>query len=252
MTDIIFARTRWEYKSYSDFWRLVTLSGFPVCYVDEIDAADASKCYIFTPRNGETPGWPDAKATIIHWNIEQDCYPPIPGVSETWCSDATLARLCNAKYVMMGSHPGLLLTSPQVSVEQAYDFIALAYWTHRRAVIRDELTRRGFTFGSDTWGDFRHTELLASAYMLHIHQNDGKPYIAPQRWCIAAAYHLPLVSETVGHRGAFPAETFLELTYNDLRLRVNPGDLNGYGMGAALHHWLCVDNTFRRQVERHV
>jgi len=252
MPDIIFARTRWEYKSYSDFWHLVRLSGFPVCYVDEIDPTDASKCYIFTPRNGETLGWSDAKARIIHWNIEQDCYPPIPGVAETWCSDVTLAAMCSTKYVMMGSHPGLKTASPKTTVEKAYDFIALAYWTHRRAMIRDELVKRGFTFGSDTWGDLRHTELLASTYMLHIHQNNGKPYVAPQRWCIAAAYQLPVVSEALGMRGDFPDAVFLELSYNDLYYRVNPGDLNGYGMGEALHQWLCVDYTFRRQVERHV
>src|SRR6266404_2769198 len=48
----IFARTRYQYQSYSDFWRLVELSNFQTCYVDQIDLEN-DQIYITTPINGE-------------------------------------------------------------------------------------------------------------------------------------------------------------------------------------------------------
>lgn len=251
MMDVIFARTRHVYQSYTDFWRLVELSGFPTCYVDEIDPTDASACYIFTPKNGEIPdGWPDAKAKIIHWNIEQDVYPDIPGVAETWYSDATLAQMGNGRYVLMGSHPDLAqYVAFDKTTYARYDFIALAYWTHRRQCVRDRMIARGFQIAPNAWGDMRCIHLELARYMLHIHQNDGKPYLAPQRWCIAAAYQMPLITETLENWGAFPRDTMTEYSYNELRYGLTPERLNGRDTGAALHQFLCVEHPFRRCVE---
>ena len=43
---IIFTRTRHTYDSYSDFWKLVELSGFNICFVDEIDISLENICNI--------------------------------------------------------------------------------------------------------------------------------------------------------------------------------------------------------------
>lgn len=70
MSNIIFAKTRHVYQSYDDFWRLVALSGFETCYVDEIDH-NRDATYIFTPTNGETlNGWDRGRARIIWWDLE--------------------------------------------------------------------------------------------------------------------------------------------------------------------------------------
>ncbi len=52
MTEIIFVRTRHVYDSYWDFWKLVELSGFKTCYVDEV-RMEKDYIYIVSPMNGE-------------------------------------------------------------------------------------------------------------------------------------------------------------------------------------------------------
>ena len=52
MTDIIFAKPVRHYDSYTDFWRLVELSGFPTIYVNEIDITKPG-IYITSPMNGD-------------------------------------------------------------------------------------------------------------------------------------------------------------------------------------------------------
>ena len=40
MNEFYFVRTRYDYDSYADFWRLVRISGFPVRYVDEMNVSE--------------------------------------------------------------------------------------------------------------------------------------------------------------------------------------------------------------------
>jgi hypothetical protein len=44
--DIIFARTRWNYESYVDYWDLVELSNFPIVWLDEMDLSKIGTTYI--------------------------------------------------------------------------------------------------------------------------------------------------------------------------------------------------------------
>src|SRR5690242_6857119 len=55
MSEILFCRTRYFYHSYQDLWKLVELSGFPSCYIDEIDLR-ADKIFIVPTINGEFRG----------------------------------------------------------------------------------------------------------------------------------------------------------------------------------------------------
>lgn len=82
MTEIIFVRTRYIYDSYWDFWKLVELSNFKTCYVDEIDISQDA-IYIVTPCNGEwrphinnenklvSEGKKNVGAHLILWNLER-------------------------------------------------------------------------------------------------------------------------------------------------------------------------------------
>ncbi len=78
MTEIIFVRTRHVYDSYWDFWKLVELSGFETCYVDEVKI-EKDNIYIVSPMNGE---WrphinnqhqakKPVNAHLIMWNLER-------------------------------------------------------------------------------------------------------------------------------------------------------------------------------------
>ena len=82
MSDPIFVKTRYHYDSYSDFWKLVELSGFKTVYIDEIDFSE--EClYILSPMNGEYRPFVDSKlgdnsrcrssrkCVIYLWNLER-------------------------------------------------------------------------------------------------------------------------------------------------------------------------------------
>ena len=49
--------------------------------------------------------------------------------------------------------------------------------------------------GHDT--ESRNVVLSNSRLMLHVHQHDNAPFVAPQRIAIAAAYHMPVVSAPI-------------------------------------------------------
>jgi hypothetical protein len=268
MTDIIFAQTRHSYRnpetgygSYYDFWRLVDLSGFSTCYVDEVDPTDASKVYIYAPQNGEVHNgnwfidWKDAKARIIHWNLEQNAYPRVPGVSEVWASDKAFADAIGARYVLMGSHPGLMDYPPIERIHE-YDVIMLSYMTARREQIAVWLREQGLTLAPNGWYEERHTRLMQSRAMLHIHQNNHR-YIAPQRWALAAAYTLPLISERLDNAGAINGNYMLTSDFDHIPeliaqwTRRNDAESLRY-YGAALHQFLCFDRPFAREVMRNV
>ena len=78
MSDITFCRTRHRYDSYTDFWRLVELSGFPTIYVDEIDISEPG-IFITTPMNEDYREHINnqhrqdkpVNAHLVLWNIER-------------------------------------------------------------------------------------------------------------------------------------------------------------------------------------
>lgn len=267
VTDIIFAQTRFDYRnpengfgSYYDYYRLVELSGFPIVYLDEIDPTDASKCYIFSPVNGEIKdgdrfiGWPNAKAKIVFWNLEQGDYGPIPGVSETWASDKAFADQIGARYVLMGSHPGLMNYDP-IPRNGQYDVVMLSYMTPRRQQMAAWLHEKGLTLAPNGWGEDRHRNLMQAQVMLHVHQNNHR-YVAPQRWALAAAYKLPVVSETLDNSGELrifyaPTAQYAELAeYVHIWVK-SESEIMRYH-GEALHQFLCFDRPFAREVMRNV
>jgi hypothetical protein len=256
VSDVIFVRTRYDYPPYRDFYRLVTLSGYPLIYVDEMDVTDPAKTYIITPKNGEWgEGWPNAQARLVWWQLEweQEPDPCPPGVAEKWTSDRWHADRIGARFVPLGSHPGFNL-NPDETRPKRYDVAFMAYtdvW--RRGQIKGALEEKGLSIAPNAWGYQRHENLLQSRCMVHVHQFDGTPTIAPLRWCIAAAYSLPIISESVNNREPFGLGHFMACDYEHLgafiamQLKAEWSNLEDYGR--ALHRFLCVEHPFRKNVE---
>lgn len=255
MSDVIFVRPRYNYEPYSDLHKLVQLSGYPLIFIDEMDAYDPTKCYLISPTNGEVgEGWPGARARLIHLQLEWEFEPPksIPGVNEKWTSDAYHAQRIGARFVPMGSHRDLNL-QPDANPDKVYDVAFLNAPAHRRYTIWGEVKDRGFSITPNGWGDERHAALLRSRCMVVVHQWEEFKCIAPLRWALAAAYKLPIISETVFNRAPFGHTHFMMSDFEHLARFVemhlnDPHNwLGDYGL--ALYQKLCVEMTFRRSVE---
>lgn len=260
MPDPIFARPRHTYESYSDFWRLVELSGFSIIYIDEIDA-DSDNVYIFTTpathwHDGvERRGWQDARARIIYYNLEWYAdvdYGVIPGV-ELWSPDKWWAEQTGMRYVPMGSHPGLRFEDG-LDWAKKYDVATLWAPSYRRYDAQAQLIANAVNVAPNGWGQARHEALVQSKAMVQVHQKDGLLTVAPQRWALAAAYHLPMITETLTDSGIFTPTYRLmcDLSHIGEFTRTwlapeNARELENFGH--SLHHLLCERYTFRKGIE---
>lgn len=265
MGDVTFLRTRHNYDSYGDFWRLVELSGYPTIYFDELPQHDASdKTFIGTPVNGEWQHWTkaDVRGRLIlyqlEWNIDGQHNTPA-AASEVWCGDKWAAETSGFKYVPLGSDCRLNSAAYAQGYEPSkqYDVSQIAYQTPRRQVITHQLEGQGLRLAANDnlWGLVRSVALVQSRLMLHVHQFDNMPTIAPLRWCLAAAHHLPMISESVNDRGVFGYSHMLTSDYAHLPAFVahmlkDQKTLDE--QAAALHNLLCRDWTFKKMVEASV
>lgn len=257
---IVFAKTRHHYDSYLDFWELVRLSGFDTCFIDEIDVSE-EKFFILTPWNGEVGPFLHAQAErskacrIAWWCLERFDAMSVPYVQaldeasalvdELWVSDRWISTLDKRlKYVPFGSHPGLGTTP----IEPSFDFTHQSYSWGRRADVYSRLRMMGFREGPSGWGPQRHEVLRRSRLMLNLQQYED-PVTAPIRFAIAAAYHLPVVSETIND--ADPVTDLIRCAdYKQIPMVVKEALADGMrGPAEALHQRLCVDFTFRTCVE---
>jgi hypothetical protein len=88
--------------------------------------------------------------------------------------------------------------------------------------------------------------------MAHVHQHEGVQTVAPGRFALAAAYKLPLLTETLADPGIIPGHALLrsdlahyaDLAQIWLRQRHGLEDI-----GRALYHVLCERHTFHGCVE---
>lgn len=277
MTDRpVFARTRHEYGSYQDFWRLVELSGFATCFVDQI-RLDSPETFVVTPINGEfrphienerrrvALGDGKVRANVIWWALERPDHAGAQDWSETvtdllqyvdgiWVSSMYLRKLDErVTWVPMGSHARL--AEPLFERVFAYDVAMMAYMTPRRQRIADQFVQRGFKLAPNAWGKERDEILRSTRCMLNVHQNDQPaPMEEPLRFALAAAYKLPLVSEEVQDPGLLLYGTdFLSHPYGGLVMaveRVLFAPSLASVLGDNLHHQLCVEHTFERCVLR--
>lgn len=255
MGDPIFVRPRHDYEPYTDLYKLVELSGYELTFFDRMDTSDPSKCYIFSPANGEIgQGWHGAKARIIQLQLEWELEPsqPIAGVSEKWTADAWHSQRIGARFVPLGSHPELNLR-PSDSPTKEHDVSFLAAPNGRRYSVWGDITDRGLSIAPNGWGEARHSALSKSRCMVIVHQWEAFKCIAPLRWALAAAYKLPIISESVWCRDPFGHGHFMTCDFDrlgkftELHIRDRYNNLEDYGL--SLYEKLCHQMTFRKSIE---
>ncbi len=253
---IIFVKTRHEYPSYVDFWKLVELSNFETVYIDEVDLSKTA-AYIITPFNGEVKallenhGKEPRRALLIWWLLERlDVIntTELDGLAKAFDAIWVSCRYAKTlhpsfKHVVLGSHPHL--GSDPDSIK--FDFTHQSYVTPRRKTVYDRLRGMGLSEGPSGWGDQRDQVLKQSACMVHVQQSDG-PFYTPLRFALAAAYALPVISEKLGD--AYPLDFLPQAAYGDLHTLVEEVCRDPSEHGAKLFQALCLDRTFRSEVEK--
>jgi hypothetical protein len=211
--EIVFARTRYVYDSYTDFWRLVELSGFPTVYVDEIDRSNPNVTYIVSPFNGEIfpLGEGERRSKVILWNLERPAgsggiekyITDLRGhikqgyMDEVIVSDTTLAKKTEFTYVPLGSHRDL----GEPGALKSYAYAHLMCYSTRRSFLFNtpgdiKEVYYGLPIAPNGWGEDRHLALQKSWMMLNVHQDDD-PILEPLRFALATAYGLPILSENM-------------------------------------------------------
>lgn len=265
MPQVYFVRPHYEYDSYFDLYRLIELSGYPLIFYEDIDR-DSENFYILTMLNGEINenGWGDnPRATIalydIEWRLKESDYAwpesdlILPkGVTRVLTGDKWYAERIGAQYVPLGSHSGLA-GNATITDGQTFDVAPLSYRTGRRNAALGQMQDKGLTIAPNAWGEERDAILKGAATVVHVHQHDRVPTVAPLRYAIAAAWHKPLISESVHDRGIFDdcvlyAEFDALADYTELMVRRYPELLQA--KADELHSLLCVDNSFRSFIEK--
>lgn len=270
MGEVIFCATDFYlqggYRSYVDYFRLVELAGYKIIPLSELDP-DSDNTYLVTPLNDQwLAGWQSPKARIIHWEFEwrTDWRATVnepPGVSEVWAMDKAYAEKIGARYVPVGGDERLnklyMAAIGENNTPSEYEVSLLSYQTYRRQLVTAQLENLGVKLAptSNLWGYDRTAALCNSRAMVHVHQLDNMAGIASLRWCLAAAHHLPIITETVPDRGIFTHTYMPQADYEYLAAFTANMLKDGRMLadyGAALHQLLCVDMTFRKVVDAHV
>lgn len=234
-----------DYPSYSDIKRLVQLAGFDSA--TKIDAFSRRPLIIVSPEG--LPDLSGLKARIIAWQLEYagDYTHNYDGFTgEVWASDKAWAEAHGARYVLMGSHAGLVVSRYIGRSLDVYDVTMLGYMTPRRQAIKAQLSDLRWPPdypGHDT--DERNALLSATRLMLHVHQHDHAPFLAPQRIALAAAYHMLVVSETTPGAGDL-GEYLITAPYDQISETVQTAlNLGASDLGDRLHRYLCEERPFR-------
>lgn len=255
-----FARTRYVYDSYSDFWRMVEIAGLPTCYVDEIDPGDSDCTYVTTPLTGELKSRRLLKrhCKIIFWNLERPdgefvskyhevVEEALAYVDDIWVSDQTYHAMAPArtKFVVMGSRKELRLDAVPIA---RYDVAHLSYVNYRRGHIYGQLHQHGLQVAPNGWGLERAAILNGSSLLLNVHQTEAL-IGEPLRFAIAAAHSSVLVSETLA--APYPMThnlDYFDISYGGLKAVCMHllGTDKAYRdqIGANLHRLLCVEHEF--------
>lgn len=263
MSQVYFVRPHYHYDPYVDLHHLIELSGYPLIFYEEIDR-DSDNCYILTMLNGEINenGWGDnPRATIIlydiEWRLKESDYAwpdsdlVLPkGVSRVWTGDKWYAERIGGEYVPMGSHVGLAAARP--SETPMHDIAPLAYRSGRRNEAFGQMEHRGLTIAPNAWHEERNALLHGASAVVHVHQHAKIHTITPLRYAIAAAWHKPLISESVYDPGIFDSAVLYAdyahlADYTALMVRRYQSLLQA--KADELHDLLCVSNSFKSYIE---
>lgn len=263
---VVFARTRFNYDSYVDFWRLVSLSNFEIVYSDEMALDDDGATYILTPINGEIEYVRERlrtrRAKTVWWNLERPDAPnndlraaldSIAGLFDAaWCSDRTVARMdARLTHVVLGGHKDLC--DGAFSDEKTHDFATICYpWGRREALFR-LIQDKGLSMAPSYFpGTERNITLARSRVMVNAHQYP-LGVVAPLRFAAAAAHKLPVLTESIVDAYPHtPGVDLVEAAYDampDVAFSLVRDASRCAALGEAIYRTLCVEHTFRRGVE---
>jgi hypothetical protein len=274
----IFVRSSYRYPSYTDFWRLVELSGFRTIEKNDVDLSQDT-LYIWPEMNGDfmmclqDRPKSNRRARTVFWNLERPDTRASKtidaktwwqaGLDETfelvdvvWVSDRTILDMDpRPTWVCFGGHPGLLESPKALETSGPfYDVAHLGERTPRRESVIQELERRGISVSPNAWGDERARILSNSKLMLGIERLEGAHISAPLRWAVAAAYKLPIVQELHPDPAPLisgesvlmaPIDGLADLVEASLKQDLKP-------IGVAAWEAFCGEYTFRGQVEEAV
>lgn len=274
MGSIIFANTRHKYDSYTDYHRLVGLSGFETCFIDEINY-DSDNLYIVSPINGEVAairkerhcavyGWnlerPSGSGSLTQYKRDNDKLLDDGTFDAILVSDKELALVTGLSYMPLGSHA--LLGVPGLFDNKSIDFIPLACYSNHRGwmfkepgVLHTQIDH--MTIAANAWGDQRHAALLQAKYMLNIHQ-DNFTFIEPLRFALAASYGLTVVSEQITHQ-PFPYGDLIVHTKGMVDIRELMAEMvdeyytgDWYDLGLQFREVMTGEYNFRKLVEANI
>lgn len=244
-----------EYPSYMDLVRLVAMAGYEMVAPPQVHLDDPKRVYIFTGPEG-IPDCTSAQAHTIFWQMEYEGdYADQPHrltCDELWGSDPGWCARNGARYVLLGSNPGLSMADEKRI--SAYDVTMLAYMTPRRQAIRERLGHLRWPENYPGHNSLRrHQVLLSVELMLHVHQHESAtPVLAPLRLALAAAYRLPVICEDVVDRGPYDGAITWWAAYADIPRTVEgflrePVETGAYRGG--LTDLLCYEMPFKKCVE---
>lgn len=267
MTKITFVKTRHNYDSYMDFWRLVELSEFPIIYVDEVDVSKPG-VYIVGTMNGEwRPHIDNQKdkvrnAHLVLWNIERPSGSAGAvgkygqsnreliynrHIDEVWVSDRRLADETHLRFVVLGSDEGL----GEPGADKVYDFCHMSYEVPRRTGIYKHFTN----IGPNAWPPERDDILKKSRFAVNVHQ-DVHPFQEPLRFALFAAYGLPIISESIYDSFPWSDEYMVYAEYDGLPGKIKQVLKDDYlhwqAVGQRARALMCHDYQFGKVVRQAV
>jgi len=259
MSKILFVKTRHHYKPYDDFYRLAGLAKFGFCYEDEIEY-ESDRTYICNhfAALGLNPRKTAQNAQIILWQTEhvplEDYVAYSPDITRFWHMDAAIAERYGHQHVVVGSHPDL--PKWKMNHSETYDICMLSYISPNRERLNQELRQRFNLAPSSAWDMERDRILYSSRMKVHIHQHNNSKIVPGFRMAIAAAYRIPIMLEDVYNRHPFELSALWAYRHNFITIvdhwlkPHNRGWITDYV--DRLYQQLCVDDTFKRVVERNV
>jgi hypothetical protein len=247
VSKVYFCRPRHDYQSYTDLWELARLSGYPLIFIDEIKP-QSDNTYIIASPDVNQEFRHNPKARIIFWLLEwYGDYYQREGIAETWASNRTFADMHKARFIPMGSHAGL----GAKRTGETWDLAHMSYdGIHRRGIILGKLREMGVKIADNAWSAQRDFRLRNTRMMLHIHQNQEYPAIAPLRISLAAAYAMPTLCESGWDIEPYDG-VIMQAQYNTIpdavKRALKRSTLQEWG--DRLHQRLCHDLRFDKVIE---
>ena len=211
--EVIFALTRHNYDSYSDYVNLVKNAWGKWCYIDEISFPVKDRVYVVSPINGEfrphvQNHLHEKQCKIAWWNLERPPrdekhaehkkdvselfkYIDYMIVSDKYLQDEYYKEFVGRViYVPLGYHE-CLCEYPFNSARSRYSFAHISYMWGRRDVLKTLPNCM-----PNSWGEQRKQDLIRTKFMVNIHQDQFK-ILEPLRFIIAVAHGLPIISEDI-------------------------------------------------------